>query len=152
MIETIKTGFKLEEEKGEHFKEFMTENNYYININLSNGKIIFNAYLEEIENVYYSKEFSLRELWKVTPRFEKEKKIEKVYDRILFSIVHYPVKAIAKENDDSKLNIIIKLYLGIIDNKEQTEETNFQLIKLTRTKIEIFNLLMIIDSQRMVET
>lgn len=141
MIESIKTGFKLEEDKGLHFKEFLTENNYYLNINILNGKIVFNAYLEEIENVYYSKEFSLKELWTLAPRFAKDKKIEKVYDKIVFSIMRYPVKAITKENDDSKLNIIIKLFWGFKDNKEDTEATNFQLIKLTRTKLEIFNLL-----------
>ena len=140
MYEKTKTGNEDENNKEKYLTQFMTEDNYYVTINLDSlkNKIIFNAYIQEIGNLFYSKEYSYEELSNYRI-LKNEKNLAKIYELISKSIYYYEVRT--KMNDNNNLVLIINLIFddGKSSNKQKT---NFELNKIEPSKEEIINTLM----------
>ena len=140
MYEKTKTGNEDENNKEKYLTQFMTEDNYYVTINLDSlkNKIIFNAYIQEIGNLFYSKEYSYEELSNYRI-LKNEKNLVKIYELISKSIYYYEVRT--KMNDNNNLVLIINLIFddGKSSNKQKT---NFELNKIEPSKEEIINTLM----------
>ena len=121
--------------------EFITETNYYVTVQLnkSKDKIIFNACIEEIDNLFYSKEFTYRELCSISPILKNEPTIVKIFELISKSIYYNEVNSkINKTN--SNLDLIIPINF-VSDNKKGTKKTTFQLLAIIRSKEEIIDIL-----------
>ncbi len=121
--------------------EFITETNYYVTVQLnkSKDKIIFNACIEEIDNLFYSKEFTYRELCSISPILKNEPTIVKIFELISKSIYYNEVNSkINKTN--SNLDLIIPINF-VCDNKKGTKKTTFQLLAIIRSKEEIIDIL-----------
>ena len=140
MYEETNKGEKWNNEDN-NLTEFMTENNFYVKMNLNElkDKIIFNACVEEIGNIFYYKEYTYEELSQLTPILKKESNIEKMYKTISKSIYYNPVTS-RISNTNNSLNLIIPLIFEF-NNEKGTKKTTFELDEIIRSKEEIINIL-----------
>lgn len=140
MFEVTKGGEKEEESKT--ICEFMTETNYYVlkYLNSTKDKIIFNACTEEVGDTYYTNEFTYENLCRMSSGLSGGRNIESINELFSKSIYYNPVDAkIDKYNEN-----ILHLIINIIDSEENpklTKKKDFELIKVTRSKEEMENLL-----------
>lgn len=138
MFEKTKTGY--DNEKEENFlTEFITENDYYVTIqlNTSKDKMIFMACTEEIGSLFYSKEFTYKELARISPVLKIEKNIEKMHEVISRSIYYNEIKSNINRTNQS-LDLVIPLMYNDENNKG-TKRATFQLNRIIRSKEDIIN-------------
>lgn len=138
MFEKTKTGY--DNEKEENFlTEFITENDYYVTIQLnsSKDKMIFMACTEEIGSLFYSKEFTYKELARISPVLKIEKNIEKMHEVISRSIYYNEIKSNINRTNQS-LDLVIPLMYNDENNKG-TKRATFQLNRIIRSKEDIIN-------------
>lgn len=143
MYEKTKTGKEDETNKEGYLTEFMTEENYYVTINLnsSKNKIIFNACIQEIGNFFYSKEYILEELLKYKI-FQTENNLEKIYELISKNVYYQDVNAKINSNNNLELTIRFEVDSGIRRGEKIVKQDIFELNKIERSKEEIINMLM----------
>ena len=140
MFEQTKTGYDDEKEEN-YFTEFITENDYYVTIQLnsSKDKMVFMACTEEIGNLFYSKEYTYKELSNLSLVLKIEESLEKMHEVISKSIYYNEIKA-NKNRTTQNLDLVIPLMYNDENNKG-TKRATFQLNRIIRSKEEIINTL-----------
>ena len=140
MFEVTKGGEKEEESKT--ICEFMTETNYYVvkYLNSTKDKIIFNACTEEVGDTYYTNEFTYENLCRMSSGLSGGRNIESINELFSKSIYYNPVDAKIDKYNENILHLIINI-IDSQDNPKLTKKKDFELIKVTRSKEEMENLL-----------
>ena len=138
MFEQTKTGYENEKEEN-YFTEFITENDYYVTIQLNSfkDKMIFMACTEEIGNIFYSKEYTYKELSKISQVLKIEKSLEKMHEVISRSIYYNEIKSNINRTHQT-LDLEIPLMYNDENNKGKIKAT-FQLNRIIRSKEDIID-------------
>ena len=138
MFEETKTGYDNENEEN-YFTEFITENDYYVTIQLnsSKNKMVFMACTEEIGNLFYSKEYTFKELANLSKILKLSENLEKMHELISKSIYYNEIKSNINSRNQN-LDLIIPLIYEEEKNKVKIS-TTFQLNKIIRSKEDIIN-------------
>ena len=138
MFEQTKTGYDNGKEEN-YFTEFITENDYYVTVQLnsSKDKIVFMACTEEIGNLFYSKEYTFKELSNLSRILRLEESLEKMHEVISRSIYYKEVNSnINRTTQNLDLNIFLMINE---ENNKNKEKTIFQLNRIIRSKEDIIN-------------
>ena len=129
--------------------EFMTEEGYYVKINLNSSKktILFMACKEQIGETFYSKEFTLKDIYKIVSSFrDQKKKIEDIFEILITSINANKVdeyKDMTKKSEDKEFDkLVLQIDLILYNNDKLVhKKQKFELNKITLSKEEIKNIL-----------